>query len=347
MSTIATSRLAMLLLDECADLGLRLQLEKARGPRALLRGPADEAIQVELHPTRQPRAIEQVLAQLVIDFETLPLLVKGDSKEIRLLTPRIVVAKLLPTVYSFTHNRYGVVPGTEHVRARFTSAIFGKMLDSPENWAPSTAFLGAVPNPSGLLLAERRVDVCNLEVRVKRFHIGSPLHRYRYTEQHPTAAGKPLTRWTRFPEPLVCFDWRHPITDENGHRLADEPLSDDYAGVWMRDITGAKALARRTFLWLERLFSHAGLTLVDICFFIDRTGRVIYGEISPDCMRVRSAASDNARALDKDHWRSGGDPSEVLARYEELEARLFEPRSLKAHHFNSHQESHHGKTRNP
>jgi hypothetical protein len=51
--------------------------------------------------------IEQLLRQLDFDFAHLPPFVVGESKEIRLLTPRVVVAKLLPTVYSFTKIRYG------------------------------------------------------------------------------------------------------------------------------------------------------------------------------------------------------------------------------------------------
>jgi phosphoribosylaminoimidazole-succinocarboxamide synthase len=173
------------------------------------------------------------------------------------------------------------------------------------------------------LLAERRVDPGNLEVRVKRYHIGSPVHRYRFTEKHPTVAGPPLARWTRFTTPVVCFDWRQPLTDAGGVRLADEPLPDDYAAVWIADTTRAKQLARDTFDWLEKLFARSGLQLIDICFFIDRSGTVIFGEISPDCMRVRSSASDDAEALEKDVWRSGGEPDELLARYRRLHQMVF------------------------
>src|SRR5262249_15058441 len=133
----------------------------------------------------------------------------------------------------------------------------------------------------------------------------------------------PLQRWSRFERPVVCFDWRHPLEDESGNRLADEPVSDDYAAVWIDDVARAKSLARSAFEWIERRFHRVGLQLIDICFFIDRTGTVLYGEISPDCMRVRSHASSDAEALDKDHWRFGGEPGEVLARYRQLHELVF------------------------
>jgi len=311
-----------LLLDECADLEIDLRVEQASSRQLEVTGPSGERFTVDLAPGHAAM-LEQVLRGLRFDFEALPSLVLGDSKDIRLLTPKVTVARLLPTVYSFTNNRYGTVPGTDEVRARFSADVFRAMAESPGNRHLASAFLGLVETPAGPLLAERRVNPCNLEVRVKRFHIGSPLHRYRYTENHPTVVGPPLSRWTRFPYPVVCFDWRNPLRDDAGERLADEPISDDYAGIWMVDPQNAKRLARECFEWLEERFRLAGLQLIDICFFIDREGRVIYGEISPDCMRVRSGASDDAEALDKDQWRSGAPASELLPRYRQLHEMVF------------------------
>lgn len=306
--------------DLCQELQLNINIKRwdPSTGSITLDGPNGEHINIDAYRTDRTM-VDQVLAQIKVDFKSLPLLVLGDSKEIRLMTPKIALARLLPTVYSYTYNRYGTVPGTEVLRAKFSAAIFRRMATHPGINHISTAFLGMVEDDDGPLLAERVITACNLEVRVKRFHIGSPLHRYKYVEQHPTSFGKaPLQRWSRFSSPVVCFDWRHPLKDEQGTRLADEPLPDDYAAIWMDDIIAAKRLARNTFLWLEQDFSRAGLMLVDICFFIDRSGQVVYGEISPDCMRVRQSASADAKALDKDAWRSGGSPEEVLHRYEQL-----------------------------
>jgi phosphoribosylaminoimidazole-succinocarboxamide synthase len=89
----------------------------------------------------------------------------------------------------------------------------------------------------------------------------------------------------------------------------------------------AKEMARQTFLWLEKRFASAGFILVDICFFVDFSGQLIYGEISPDCMRVRRQPQDgnldNAEALDKDLWRRGASPAEMASWYEHLHQQLF------------------------
>ncbi|MDB5072256.1 MAG: phosphoribosylaminoimidazolesuccinocarboxamide synthase [Candidatus Eremiobacteraeota bacterium] len=267
-------------------------------------------------------------AARTIDFERLPFVTEGESKVIRRYAPGILAIKLKPTVYSFTHNRYGEVPGTDVVRAYFAAETFGGMERAARDGTLDirTAFLGLEETEDGPLLLQRDVEPCNLEVRVKRYHVGSPLHRYRYTERHRSTLGSgPVRAWTRFSEPVVCFDWRHPLCDDSGSMLADEPISDDYAALWMLDPARAKKVARSAFAWLEALFAEHDVTLVDICFFIDRTGTTLYGEISPDCMRVRHGSGDPERSEpgDKDSWRRGDAPDLVYERYRNLYQQIF------------------------
>ena len=279
-----------------------------------------------------PDALEQALKTIPLHFDSLPLLFEGHSKIVRLWTDRVVALRFKPTVYSFTMNRYGNVPGTDVVRLKFTAALFRRMtgIISQNGLELRNAFLAEIDCVDGPVLIQKRVDTCNIETRVKRFHIGSPLHRYLYTEQHnSTQKCGPLRKWSRFDEPLVCFDWRHPLQDREGNRLADEPLSDDYASVWMRNVSCAKLLARETFLWMEQLFAAADLSLIDMCIFIDAEGQTIYGEISPDSMRVRIGLDhpDTAAPVDKDLWRMGATSGTLLARYRELYDRLFNQES--------------------
>jgi phosphoribosylaminoimidazole-succinocarboxamide synthase len=273
--------------------------------------------------------LERTLRVLPLDFSALPLLTEGESKILRLWTDKVVVARFKPTVYSFTANRYGEVPGTDMIRAKFTAALFRSMAAVKWDLAtpPRSAFLAEISSADNVpLIVEERVADCNLETRIKRYHVGSPTHRYRYTEKYPTAWNNgPISRWSRFHSPVVCFDWRHPLMSDEGERLADEPLSDDYAGLWMYDVAYAKEMARQAFLWMEETFAEGGVRLIDMCLFIDREGRVIYGEISPDCMRVRLGLEDpfKAEAADKDLWRTGKPPAEVHYRYRDLYERLF------------------------
>jgi len=279
--------------------------------------------------------VEKVINLLPINFDELPLLIEGESKIVKLLNDNIVVEKFKPTVYSYTKNRYGIVGGTEDLRAKFTAEIFRKMNEEKSNENGKklqNAFLGLIKTSQGFIIAQRKVEPGNLEVRVKRYHIGSPLHRYNYTNKYSKVFGDkcPLKKWDRFEKPIVCFDWRNPLTDDEGNRLSDEPLSDDYASVWMEDVWFAKKLASDTFLWLEQLFYNAGLILVDICFFIDQSGKVIFGEISPDCMRVKEGVLHPklSDSLAKDLWRNGKNESFLATSYNKLYEIIFEKSSI-------------------
>ncbi|MGO4291703.1 phosphoribosylaminoimidazolesuccinocarboxamide synthase [Chitinophaga sp. RAB17] len=273
--------------------------------------------------------IERILQKLPFDFEQLSLLVEGESKIIKYWTPKVVIEKFKPTVYSYTHNRYGLVDGTDAIRIKFTTAIYRKMTAYGKGrpYAPASAFLAEIENEQGLFIVQHLVDTCNIETRIKRYHIGSPVHRYLYTAKYPSTRKDqaPITTWTRFDTPVVCFDWRHPLTDEKNNRLADEPISDDYAALWILDLPFAKKMALETFLWLEKMFFQSGITLIDMCIFIDRTGKLIYGEISPDCMRIRwnSLHPEQAESMDKDLWRKGAAPEKLYENYEKAYSSMF------------------------
>jgi phosphoribosylaminoimidazole-succinocarboxamide synthase len=273
--------------------------------------------------------VEHVIQQLPFQLDQLPLLIEGESKVIKLLNSKMVVEQFKPTVYSVTQNRYGEVEGTAELRVLFSSEVFKSMnrYNQEQGKHLNNAFLAVVYTADGPLMVQEKVETCNLQVRVKRYHIGSPVYRYRYTEKYATVQlnETPLKKWTRFDVPIVCFDWRLPLTDEIGNRLTDEPISDDYAGIWMNDVVEAKNLARETFSWMERVFRDSGLLLVDICFFIDKTGRTLYGEISPDCMRVRHGLEepDTSDGFDKDQRKQTEKGQLLMKRYHHLFHILF------------------------
>jgi phosphoribosylaminoimidazole-succinocarboxamide synthase len=313
---------------EVTALGFRLGAASSDFEIAVVENPQlvdfDKAI---ISPSSRLSLVEQTLRCLNLDIEHLSPFIEGESKAIYQITDNVLLEQLKPTVYSFTNNRYGTVEGTDVIRARFSAELFRRMAALADaDGAPRSTFLGLVHTQSGPALVQRRVSDSNLEVRVKRYHIGSPLHRYKYTEQYPTTqACGPLRRWSRFDTPVTCFDWRHPLHDDKGTRLADEPISDDYAAVWIKDMPYAKRMARNTFLWLESLMEAADLILIDMCMFIDRSGHWIFGEISPDCMRVRARADnlDDSTIFDKDLWRNGARGQEVAQRYQAMYDLLF------------------------
>lgn len=238
--------------DQCDALDIKARVTGADRSAIGLTGPADEPRVAGRSRDHDRAGAPAAPLRLQVAARA----TTGESKEIRLLTQRVALAKLLPTVYSFMHRRYGVAPGTDEVRARFSADLFRLMQRNPGYRHLATAFLGFVEAPEGPLLAEHVVEPGNIEVRVKRYHIGSPTHRYRFIEDYPTAGGGSLLqKWQRFDRPLVCFDGRHPLKDEKGTALADELLPGDYATLWLYDLPTATRLAGETFEWIEELFA--------------------------------------------------------------------------------------------
>src|SRR5262249_24423826 len=148
------------LVDDLRDLGFGASLCGRDGSR-----PSDDTMLIEIDKGTPAELLEHVLTQIPVDFDALPILADGDSKQVRLWTDRVVLLKFKPTVYSFTMNRYGEVPGTDAVRMRFTAALFRRMAQ-PRSCAGigyQSAFLAKLVTATAPLLAERRVDPGNIE----------------------------------------------------------------------------------------------------------------------------------------------------------------------------------------
>lgn len=202
----------------------------------------------------------------VRDFEQLPLLVRGCSKEVRRFDDHHVVIKFLPSVYSFTHKRAGVVEGSDLLRVRCAD-FFARYLTAHD---VEHAYLEA----SGPFVLARPVLPCALEcqrygvapfddlyptahrsgpieVVVKQHHEGTPKHRYHGMEGMPVrtehlAAGRTVRAGQPYPQWVVRFDWRNPMHDEHGVPLADEVLPEPMAD-WFIDVTRSRETALKTF----------------------------------------------------------------------------------------------------
>lgn len=244
------------------------------------------------------------------EFEKLPPLVRGESKDVRLIDDDRVAIRFLPTVYSFTHNRCGEVPGTAELRVR-SSEILTKVL--------STAGLDhAYESFHGDIVVAKKVDPPPIEIIVKGRHLGTPKHRYFGMNKYPTRHGNRIEVGERYPRPWVRFDWRNPLRHpDTKDRLADEVLGEDLADEFI-DVARSKATALRAWTAMHLALARVGIELVDICLFLDVTGTLIFGELSPDCARFRYQDRD----LDKDVWRKGGDSQLVLDRWREFVDRV-------------------------
>jgi len=238
------------------------------------------------------------------------ILVRGESKEVRRIGQGRVEIRFLPTVYSYRANRSGIIAGTAEVRVRSSQILVGILSQA--------GIVHAYESFSGDCVIAREVVPPPIEVVVKGRHLGTPKHRYHGLADWPTRAGLSIAVGERYRSPHVRFDWRNPQRHpETGERLADEVLHEDLADEYI-DVRRARVTALRSWTALSVALGRVGIELVDICLFIDASGEVVFGELSPDCSRFRY----QDRELDKDVWRQGKSPELVLERWREFVCRI-------------------------
>jgi phosphoribosylaminoimidazole-succinocarboxamide synthase len=268
-------------------------------------------------------------------FRALPLVIEGESKEVRYAGGGEVVIRFKPTIYSFTANRTGVVEGSDRLRLE-ASRIFAEVLreagvdhcyrEVSDRWVRADLLLqpatAADPRPfrpddlTSEQLEQLRVAP-PIEVIVKRMHSGTSKHRYFRMAGQPVRRDHPLYSKMTFaaedayPQPIVRFDWRNPLRDERERRLADEILPDAMAD-WFIDTERARRTAQRVFDALTDFLETRDIVCYDLCLFISEDGEQVFGEISQDCGRYRHF---DLGSLDKDVWRSGGSSEQVLEKW--------------------------------
>jgi phosphoribosylaminoimidazole-succinocarboxamide synthase len=255
--------------------------------------------------------LQDVWADSVCRYSELPLFCGGHSKELRRTAmPGILVGRFLPTLYSYTQNRAGLVPRTEILRMKITR-IFWRHLHKVDI---RTCYLAC--SADFVLASEEAVPP--VEVIVKRALVGTPAHIYHGLFERSDRFCQRFIKGERHPA-YVRFDYRNPLTSEAGDRLRDEMLPLALADRLIDTVT-ATDLALRISTAVEEVLNAVGLQLLDICLFLEQSGTVLCGEISPDNMRIKSLAS--GADFDKDLWRKARPAEELIAQWTDLLSRL-------------------------
>lgn len=255
--------------------------------------------------------LRKVWADAISSYSQLPLFCAGNSKELRWTgVPGILIGRFEPTLYSYTHNRAGVVAGTNALRLRI-SRIFWRHLHSI---GIRTCYLAC--SADFVLVSQETIPP--VEIIVKRALVGTPAHIYRGLFEHRDRFDQPFVRGEFHPA-YVRFDYRNPLTSEGGERLRDEMLPEPLADRLI-DTRSARDWALRISAAVETLLNRVGLQMLDICLFMDQSGTILCGEISPDNMRIK--ASSGTGDFDKDLWRKARPAEELTSKWEELLSRL-------------------------
>jgi phosphoribosylaminoimidazole-succinocarboxamide synthase len=255
--------------------------------------------------------IEGLWTASVADYLNLQVVCRGNSAELRRTRARgILIGRFLPTLYSYTSNRAGTIPGTDILRAKI-SRVFWHHLHS---LGVRTCYLAA--SPEFFLALEETIPP--VEVIVKRALVGTPAHIYHGILGRLDRFNQPFVKGQPHPA-YVRFDYRNPLTTHTGERLRDEMLPEPLADR-MIDTKAAGNLALAVTAAINQRLNTIGLQVLDICLLFDETGTVLCGEISPDNMRIKSFGNDSD--FDKDLWRKNRPADEIIARWTFLLSRL-------------------------
>ena len=111
---------------------------------------------------------------------------------------------------------------------------------------------------------------------------------------------------SKIPE-IVRFDWRNPF-ERNGVRYKDEAIPDDFANFYI-DTYYAKILCKLVSNIIKEFLEKHGYRFVDTCYFMDMDSTLVFNEITPDGMRIKSLKDDGS--FDKDLWRQGKDSETI------------------------------------
>lgn len=231
--------------------------------------------------------LEQILPSFNLDqvLQSTPML-KGHSKILYKLNEHYCLVKLIPSLSSFTFNRYETMIGTEVLRLDFYERAAQKL----EEHGISLAFKKRIA-PDAYI-----AEICSnppFEVIIKNAAQGSTVRKYPglFVEGH------------RFKQPVVKFDFR--IDPE------DQPIAEDYLREAGIDPYQLKVIALQVNTLLKAWL--APRNLLDFCIIIGQRPDGTYcitSEISPDCMRLRSP---DGQSLDKDLFRQGASQEQIVA----------------------------------
>lgn len=262
------------------------------------------------------------------EFKNLPLVVEGESKEIRYAGKGLVIIRFKPTVYSFTANRADIVEGSDLLRLKATKIFLHEFKKAgikhtyhevTDKWILSDLLLQPITeaNPTPFRphdLSEKEIDKLAIaqpiETIVKVKHTGTTKHKYYQMSGHPIRKTHPLYDDMVFndnedyPQTIVRFDWRNPFQPmaHNGIIMQDEVLCEMQAD-WFIDVTKATQTALKTAEVISEFLNRCDIVFYDLCLFIAEDGETVFGEVSQDCGRYRHY---DLGSLDKDVWRQGG-----------------------------------------
>lgn len=190
------------------------------------------------------------------EFKKMPLVVEGESKEVRYAGKGLVVIRYKPTIYSFKANRCGVVEGSDVLRLRATKIFLDVLREAGvkhayhevnDSWVLADLILQPVtrhdpkpfrPNDLSEEEIQKLAVAPPIEVVIKCMHSGTSKHRYfgmagfSIRGSHPFYSDVKIQDDKAYPQTMVRFDWRNPLYDRKKRGPKNLILKKIYDAVW-------------------------------------------------------------------------------------------------------------------
>ena len=240
-------------------------------------------------------------------FDTLPLVKKGCSKEIRSLNSHFDIMRLIPSIYSHKKKREGLIEGSDKLRMKLSRNILYILAKNCINH--TWVYVG-----EEFIIVEKLVsEPTPIEVVIKSRYEGTDKYRYVGLDSHiDRKTGKLIVgEFNVYQEPYVRFDWRNTNEHPEGDVCLSEHLADK-----LINVEKSRELALKTFLTLQKFYKQVDIELWDMCLFVTKEGDKIFSEISQDNARYKYTPTHES--LDKDSWRSGNSADDVLVKWTKL-----------------------------
>ena len=219
---------------------------------------------------RPEKSLSSLLEKALKQYDKLPIVHDGDSRQIRALPCSAYgIMRFNPVIYSFKAHDPISAPKTEKIRAAINQQI-AEYLKENGIYASTLATKGQYA------LISLEDATTHIEVVVKEAFAGSPKHIYKNLPEVQTRSGGKIAVNSRH-EPYVRFDWRLPHPDDD--IVMPDGLADNFINV-----ENAKATALKTFRLVKKFLNAHDLDITDICLFLNKDGDKILTEISPDNM---------------------------------------------------------------
>ena len=167
------------------------------------------------------------------------------------------MVRMIPSLYSYTHNRSAMINGTDTSRLESFRTLTN-VLQSSEVQVAAVAF-----GEDYYVTRRQKKDgvdyVPPIEVIVKARHVGTPKHNlYRIGDCKPLREGFFLP--DRPHAPYVRFDYTNPLMDAQNRRLRDEWIPSQLAAHFI-DVPAAEQTALAAFCSLYAHLSMCGIRL--------------------------------------------------------------------------------------